>query len=104
LPDGRTVLGRRLRQLRRELSAHCGGNPGPQQRAFIAEVLRLETILAGFDARRARGEPVDEGLVVSATGLKARLLRRLGPPAASPAPSLMEKLMAERQAREEAAA
>jgi hypothetical protein len=96
--DGRTRIGRRLRQIERDLSAHVGGQPSATQKILIdrlaADIVRREL----YEAEIASGADLSahDGRVLHALQNSIRLgLRELGlRPAAPKPPSLAEYLAA----------
>jgi enamine deaminase RidA (YjgF/YER057c/UK114 family) len=70
--DRRTWQARLVRQTRDELFAHCGGNPDARQTRIIEEVIRQTLLLADFDARAARGEPVEPEVYLAASTTAGR--------------------------------
>jgi hypothetical protein len=99
LIDGRRAEARRLKEIREELSAHCGGDPTAPQRLLIERVSLLLLRLELFDKQNLAGDMPDSahraylGWVNAAT----RSLRHLGleaPPTRSK--SVLELLAAAR--------
>jgi hypothetical protein len=99
--DGRTKEAALLRRVRAELTAHLGGSPTIEQRALIERIAILRLRLHRLDLDLAAGRPVDDLFHLACCNSLSRLLRRLGPPAPPPQPTLAEHLA--RRAAERAA-
>jgi hypothetical protein len=82
--DGRTKEAVLLRRVRRDLTAHVGGNPTATQRALIERAATISLQLARLDTDLAAGTPIDEERYLSWSNSLARILARLGPAAALP--------------------
>jgi hypothetical protein len=93
--DGRSRHGRYLSRCRAELLRHVGADASPVMLALVDRVAMVRLRLALLDERAAAGQALsatEERSYVALSGSLARLLARLGPPAAAPAPSLVKML------------
>lgn len=107
--DGRSREAALLRRVRAELTAHVGGQPTATQASLIERAAILRLRLARLDLDLAAGRVVDDDLHLRLSNSLSRLLKRLGPPAAPPQPTLQDYMRrfdeakAEKAAREAAA-
>jgi hypothetical protein len=101
--DGRSTIGRYLRDLEAQLIAHCGGAPSITQKLLIERAIRttvqlnaLDEKLAASDGHWTDHDSRTHGGLINRQRL---LLRELGlQPVVAPAPSLADHLqMLERQ-------
>jgi hypothetical protein len=98
LVDGRSALGRFIRHLEAELSAHVGGAPSIAQRLLIDRVIRLHLQLDGLDAKLAGGDwTAHDGRTYGGALNAIRLcLRELGMQPASPAGEVNQRELLQR--------
>lgn len=94
--DGRTREARLMRQVRQELTQHCGGNPSATQRALIERAVNLTVRIAAMDQRFAEtGTQTehDARTYLAWSNTLTRTMRHLGlKGAAAAAPSLANYL------------
>jgi hypothetical protein len=86
--DGRSALGRLVRHLEAELTAHVGGAPNITQKLLIERIIKLRLRLDAFEAKLAEGTgwtAHDDRTYGGCQNAYRLALRELGPPAASPA-------------------
>ncbi len=107
LVDGRSTIGRYVRDLEAQLVRHCGGAPSVTQRLLIDRLIRTTAQLDALDQKLMNGANWTDHDSRTHGGLINRqrlLLRELGlQPAAPKPPSLAEvtaRIIAERHRRE----
>jgi hypothetical protein len=84
--DGRTKEMRLMRQVRADLTAHCGGAPSATQRALIERCAWLSLRVAQFDAKGHLTEH-DSRVYLSFSNSLARALQMLGVGSATAEPA-----------------
>jgi hypothetical protein len=99
LRDGRTRDARLVRDTRRRLIEHVGGNPTGPQRLLIERAAMLALRCAQMDADLAAGRAVDDERYLAATGALARIMARLGMRAAASRRDTVADYFAARLAR-----
>jgi len=105
--DGRTREARLLRQIRAELTAHCGGSPSATQRIAIDRAAALTLHVARMDAKAAeQGGMSDHARreYLAADSSLRRMLQLLGADAKARAAPTIHDLMAADRARATAGA
>ena len=94
--DGRTWEAKLLREVRQDLTAHCGGTPSATQRALIDRATWLTLYVARIDRRTAEGGTMsehDSRTYLAWSNSLARTLAKIGlKGAADRAPSLKDYL------------
>jgi hypothetical protein len=104
--DGRSTIGRYVRDLEAQLVAHCGGHPSITQRLLIDRAIKTTVQLAALDEKLAAGAGWTDHDSRTHGGLINRqrlLLRELGlKAAAAPAPTLVKQLLDATLARDAA--
>lgn len=104
--DGRTREARLMRQTRKELVEHVGGQPSATQRALIERAVSLALRIGLMDAKFAEGGMTDHDTrtYLAWSNAYSRLLRHLGLKGAPQhAPTVQERVAAFR-AQQDAAA
>jgi hypothetical protein len=92
--DGRTEIGRFVRNLEAELIAHIGGAPSITQKLMIDRIIRTKLQLDSLDEKLAAGTftPHDQRTYGALLNAHRLGLRELGKPAAAKVPTLAEHL------------
>ena len=95
LYDGRSVEGRFIRHLERELLAHCGGSPSIVERLLIDRVIRIRLQLDALDGKLATGSwtPHDARTFGGLQNAMRLCLRELGRKPVSAASSTRIKIV-----------
>lgn len=102
--DGRSVAGRRWKDLYREFASQMPpGAPSAAREARLRSLVGVTVALERVGSQQARGEPVDHAELVSLANSQGRLMQELGlapklEPEPERAPSLAEYLAAKREA------
>jgi hypothetical protein len=94
--DGRSALGRFIRDLEAQLIAHCGGSPTVPQRMLIDRMIRLRVQLDLLDAKVGSPDwtPHDSRTYSGMLNAYRLCARDLGPPASARPPTPAEALAA----------
>ncbi len=103
--DGRTRESRLLRDIRKDLIAHCGGSPSTTQRVLIDRAARLTLQVALMDEKQADGGLTerDGTQYLAWTNTLTRLMRQLGLKGAAERPKSLAEIHAARAAAQTAA-
>lgn len=106
LCDGRSALGRFIRDLESQLVAHVGGAPSIAERLIIERVIRLRLQLDALDTKLAAGDwtPHDGRTYGGILNAYRLCLRELGLKAPEPKPPSLDEIFAAAEARRAAAA
>lgn len=94
--DGRSTLGKIMRQARHDLVQHCGGTPTATQRMMIERAVALTGYIAQLDTVALSGSMTDHRRreYLAADNSLRRTLRELGKGAPAPVQTLADYLNA----------